>query len=265
MSFNNSQIEVLNKLSSEYKKINPFATLLDRNIIEKKCEEIFLSSNNLGYMLIKENKEYIRIIDIFSSTDSLEVYSELLNKLSKKATKYVGVYKKGGLEKALRLNGFNLRKEHHQMIKVLNNESKQDIELKELSEIESEKILKFLNLYAPQADYTLEEVAKKKYRKYSFYIYDEELIGIIIAFRDPLRENGLYLEQIVIKKSQQGKGYGKRAFKQFLFLAQKQKQIHIRLHVYKDNKVAYNLYKNQGFRKDKIIAYWENEYGTRRF
>src|SRR6056297_2626212 len=157
MKFSSCETEKLKELSREYKKINPFATYLNRFIVESLFNngEIFLSNDNLAYMITKSLNGYVKISDIYSRLDSLKAYTELLNKLSGKNVKYVGIYEDDALKKALENNGFDLVREHHQLIKILNDEKRQDINFRSLSEIESSKIFGFINLYAPDAKYEL--------------------------------------------------------------------------------------------------------------
>jgi len=257
MKFDKEQLNLLEKLSNEYRELNPYAKYLDGVEVERILAKgnIYLSEKYKGYMTTENFDNFTRIIDIYSSSNKKEAFSSLIKKI-KGNIKYVGVFEKNPLSEALEERRLKIVREHHQMIKLLNDDTKkQNITLLDLSDLESEEILNFIKENAPDANYTLDEIKKKKYSRYSFYIFDESLIGLIIAF-----QNGkeLYLEQLVIKKNYQGLGYGTKLLKQMIFLAKEYGLIRVRLHVYKDNFVAYNLYEKYGFKLDKIIAYWES-------
>jgi len=256
MRFSKKELKILQKLSSEYKKINRYARYLDEDRVNVILTngDLYLSDNMNGYMTTKSCDKYTRIIDIFSKDDSKETYLELLENIDGNL-KYVGVLKESSLEKALDKKKFKIVREHHQTIKYLTDEfSNQDITLYDLSDLDSKFILDFINENAPDANYTFKEIEKKKFSDFSFYLYGQDVIGVVIALRDNLE---LYLEQIVIKKSHQGIGLGTKLLKQILFLAKDSQLERVRLHVYKDNFIAYNLYEKFGFKLDKVIAYWE--------
>jgi len=104
-------------------------------------------------------------------------------------------------------------------------------------------------LYHPHP-FTKEAISKNFKKDYDYYfvlVKDDVIIGYSMLRTFNKYEIPTYGQ--VIWEEYRGKGYGSKILKETLVMAKKIGFKKVKLKVYPDNKVAYNLYLKNGFRK----------------
>lgn len=236
-------------------------------------------NKDIGFIILNCENQTIFIEELFIKQDYryLTSYKELLyiNNLfvdynCYELIKYVGVNDNQYLIDAFHYYNYYMEKEHIQMEKNIKTEyasTNSEIEKKSFFEIKDSKwIYNFMKECMPQVNnnYSYKEINKltEKSDSLNFIFYKNGFpLGFIVAFINKQRnlqqkQNVIYIEEIAVHKQFRNYGYGNQILK-FIINKGKDKGMNLaRLHVYRNNKIAYKLYQKLGFKEVKSIGHW---------
>ena len=217
-------------------------------------EELFIKQS---YRKLKTYKELLDIKDLI---DDYNYYNLI---------KYVGVNDKKNLINAFYNFNYYMEKEHIQMEKRIYN--KYDInfkiEKKSFSDLKNSKwIYNFMkeSMSTKSINYKYKEIEEltEKIDDLCFVFYKDGIpLGFVVSLINKQRnkqqkQKVIYIEELAVHEKFRNSGYGKQILK-FVINKGKDKGMNLaRLHVYKDNWVAYKLYQNLGFNEVKSIGHW---------
>lgn len=276
-------IELNNELSLE----DPYNLKVDKTKFLDDNGDKLLSGKLSIYIKTYENKDigFIEIFDNGQNTLFIEKiflikdlrnarrYKEILDFLieikNDRIIKFIGVNDKKALMEALREKSFKMEKEHVHMEKDLLDYEDSFLfdETMTFGEIGNTKwIFDFMKncMKGSVFNYSLNEVdrlVKSKNDLCLVFYKDNNPIGFITAFINEQRnaqqnKKVIYIEEIAINRMFRNKGFGKSAINHILNKGLEKGMDTGRLHVYRDNIKAYELYRKLGFKEVKSIGHW---------
>jgi ribosomal protein S18 acetylase RimI-like enzyme len=121
--------------------------------------------------------------------------------------------------------------------------------IKDFSNISGETI----NINKKQIINEFEETLKKRNTNIIMIEVNKEIVGFMkLNWMKSKIKNFAYLEDIFVKEKYQGKGYGKKLFREFMKIGKEKKVEKMGLGTRIENKRAIEMYKKYGF---EIIGY----------
>lgn len=192
-----------------------------------------------------------------------------LRDIGSRTLKYIGLLQQSELVEVLMMHGFNLNKEHIQMEKVLS--SSKDLLLDSnfnvrrlLDYTDIKWVLDFMNECMGVANYSLSEIQPLISTKNDLacVIYYNTLpIAFVIAEINEKRnlqehKSVIYLEQIAVHPAFRQQGFATKSINYIQSIGFQRGMTTARLHVYRHNTAAYNLYQKLGYIPVKSIGHW---------
>lgn len=246
--------------------------------------KIFLlteESKDIGFIEVSYTKDqaFIEHLYVVENERCSSTYQRMLNldqivsnqgeANQNQQIKYVGVNNNPALAEAFAEKGFQLQKEHVQMEKelFLKDHIFCDIKRKTFSQInEPEWIFKFMKecMKGNSFNYTIQEireVVKGNNDLNSVFFDGDNAIGFIIALINEKRnlqegKQVIYIEEIAVDRAYRGQGFGTAILKWVMSQGLERGMNLARLHVYRDNQRASQLYHSLGFKEIKSIGHW---------
>lgn len=211
----------------------------------------------------RSSSTYQRMLDL----DQISLNQKEENQIQK--IKYVGVNNNPALTEAFAEKEFRLHTEHVQMEKELceKDQITCDIKRKTFYQInEPEWIYKFMEecMRGNSFNYSIQEireVVKGNNDLSSVFFTDDNAIGFIIAFINEKRnlqegKQVIYIEEIAVDRAYRGQGFGTAILKWVMSQGLERGMNLARLHVYRDNQRAFQLYHSLGFKEVKSVGHW---------